>query len=302
MTRRDQTQNLLALRVTLNEAETRAATHQAYGDRVIAILLAGLAAESAVRIALDSEFRAFENALVQLEQQLGGTLAFKSAGSRSWRDRIALQHSGTIGDDASCLASVQGAGVFVREVVARSIGIELDAVSLASSVGMPGLRAALISAEEALRERDQRRATEWIARSLERLKMALGVLSHAQGWDSGFGELDAHRALRDISPAIETWARRIEAEIDRQRLREILRLDPFDLDRVHRTLPHCFTSINNKESVSFATGEPLPTDEELRWAMNVVISAALRLDASRPKLESWQEAALDEPTVVEPDL
>ena len=299
MTGRDQTRNLLALRVALNEAETRVATHHGYGDRVIAILLAGLAVEWAVRIALDDEVRRFETAVTQLEKKLDGALAFKGAGSRSWRDRTGLQHSGTIGDDASCLESVKGAGVFVREVISRSMGIELDTVSLASSVGMPGLRAALISAEEALRERDQRRATEWIARSFERLKMAFGIFSHAQGWHPDSLELSD---LHDVSPAVETWARRIEAEVDRQRLRETLRLDPFDLDRVHRTLPPCFTSFNNTEKVLFSAGKPLPTDEELRWAMNVVINAALRLDASHPALESWQEASLDAPTVVEPDL
>ena len=137
---------LLSLKITLSEAKKRAQAGSNYADRVVAILLAGLAAETVVGITNGKNVEKFSKDLGRATSTFVGQLSYQKHGERAWAARIQAQHYGTVPDHDHTIEIVSGLDAFVRELLLKARQVDLTSVSIASLIDLPGVSKAVSSA------------------------------------------------------------------------------------------------------------------------------------------------------------
>lgn len=246
-------------------------------DRMIAILLIGAAIETTLAVVLGREVRNFEASVEEVGKDLQLPLTFAREGKAAWRARTALQHSGIVPDADGCADVVNGADMFVRELVQRVYGVPLESVSMASGVSTKSVCDALTNAERNLGDGDLVAAAAWSARALERItSMAKSGTRQLFKW------ADAERAFERLDGDLVRWLRELREELAELALARTTGIAAEEWVRLGQVLPWCFTNLNGEEKVVWREGYT-PDETAVRWACNRLIIAATSVEEALPE-------------------
>jgi hypothetical protein len=292
---------LLPLKITLREAQRRAQLGSNYADRVVAILLSGLAAESVVGIVIGRSVRTFNKDLDAAIAKFKGPLLYRKQGERAWAARIQAQHYGTVPDHEHSIEIVSGLDFFVRELLFKVLEVDIESISIASLINLPSVSEAVSQAEEFLDRGDLMKASEWISRSLDRASNVAAILVE-ESTGAGIDVLDrfaAEQTFASLSADAARWTDTVNAQLDALRSESLLGLGIIERGRMASALPHCSLTFEG-ERVFFPDGYQ-PDSGELSWALGRLIQACLHLADQHPSFEDMRFSALENVIVKPPE-